>query len=154
MIFLGIDPGKTGAIAAIDGKGKLIDLADMPIAGSEINVAGLVSLLSQWDEARMATVEKTQAMPAIPRSTAHSLGLSEGVAIGVIVGLYIPLRSVRPAIWKRAMNVSADKDEARSAALRLFPDGADSLARKKDHGRAEAMLLAEYGRRAWIGANA
>ena len=35
-------------------------------------------------------------------------------------------------------------------AQRLFPTV--SLARKKDHGRAEALLIAEYARRHWSGA--
>jgi crossover junction endodeoxyribonuclease RuvC len=33
----------------------------------------------------------------------------------------------------------------RALALRLFPSTAEHFARKKDHGRAEAALIARYG---------
>jgi len=36
---------------------------------------------------------------------------------------------------------------ARERALELFPSAHVALARKKDHGRAEAMLIALYGLR-------
>jgi crossover junction endodeoxyribonuclease RuvC len=41
----------------------------------------------------------------------------------------------------------ADKDAARMRACQLFPSAANMLERKKDDGRAEALLIAEYGRR-------
>ena len=37
----------------------------------------------------------------------------------------------------------ADKETSRAMALRLWPSLASSLARKRDEGRAEALLLAE-----------
>jgi hypothetical protein len=40
-----------------------------------------------------------------------------------------------------------NKDSSRLAAMRLFPAMSEQLARKKDDGRAEAILLAEYARR-------
>jgi hypothetical protein len=40
-----------------------------------------------------------------------------------------------------------DKEKARQKALALFPQAAPWLTRKKDHQRAEAMLLALYGAR-------
>ena len=47
------------------------------------------------------------------------------------------------AIWKRALGLGKDKEQARLRAMQLFA-GAD-LRRKKDHGRVEALLLAWYG---------
>jgi hypothetical protein len=38
-----------------------------------------------------------------------------------------------------------DKERARQKALELFPGAHALLARKKDHGRAEAALIALYG---------
>ena len=40
------------------------------------------------------------------------------------------------------LNLGKDKEAARLRAMLLFPDG--DLRRKKDHGRAEALLLAWY----------
>jgi hypothetical protein len=39
-----------------------------------------------------------------------------------------------------------DKDAARRLAQQWFPDLASSLIRKKDEHRAEALLIAYYGR--------
>ena len=47
------------------------------------------------------------------------------------------------AIWKCALGLGKDKEQARLRAMQLFA-GAD-LRRQKDHGRAEALLLAWYG---------
>jgi hypothetical protein len=43
------------------------------------------------------------------------------------------------------MGLSSDKAASLDKARLLFP--AASLDRKKDHNRAESLLLAEYGRR-------
>jgi hypothetical protein len=41
------------------------------------------------------------------------------------------------------MGLGKDKEQARLRAQQLFP--AADLRRKKDHGRAEAILLGRYG---------
>ena len=49
--------------------------------------------------------------------------------------------------WKKAMGVTADKRSSRDVAARRWPTEAHRFARVRDDGRAEAALLAEYGRR-------
>jgi crossover junction endodeoxyribonuclease RuvC len=44
------------------------------------------------------------------------------------------------------MNLPKDKDAARRMAQQWFPDRASELKRKKDEHRAEALLIALYGR--------
>ena len=71
---------------------------------------------------------------------------------GVLAGLGIPYELVTPQKWKRAMGVpSGDKSSSRPVALRLFPSLAAELRLKKDHGKADALLIAGYGRRRLIG---
>jgi crossover junction endodeoxyribonuclease RuvC len=67
------------------------------------------------------------------------------VAIGVIGAAAIPLHLVTPAKWKGHLRLSSDKEQARALALRLFPACSEHFKRKKDHGRAEAALIARYG---------
>eukprot|EP00899_Mesostigma_viride_P024690 jgi/Mesvir1/5405/Mv25557-RA.1 len=45
----------------------------------------------------------------------------------------------------RATAARRKKEESRALALAMFPELALALRRKKDHGRAEAVLLAAYG---------
>lgn len=54
---------------------------------------------------------------------------------------------VRPRIWKEALGLSSDKSASLELARSYFSDVAEMLARKKDDGRAEALLLCEYHRR-------
>ena len=64
---------------------------------------------------------------------------------GVLSTLGIPFTPVSPSKWKKTFNLGKDKNESRAAATRLFPDLASEFARKKDDGRAEAILIAKWG---------
>ena len=52
---------------------------------------------------------------------------------------------VLPQVWKKALGLKADKEESLIMARQLFPDALLNL--KKHHGKAEALLIAEYARR-------
>lgn len=55
---------------------------------------------------------------------------------------------VKPAVWKKALGLNKkDKDASIKKAIELFPEMESKLARKKDHDRAEALLLAYYGKK-------
>jgi len=69
-----------------------------------------------------------------------------GIWLGVMAALRMPYTPVRPVVWKKAFSLGKDKEASRLRAQQLFP--AADLRRKKDHGRAEALLLAWYGRHA------
>ncbi len=77
------------------------------------------------------------------------------VKVGLLqeVGLLrgeLPIEFVSPRVWKKRMGLTtADKETSRAMAIRMFPLLAKELARKGDDGRAEALLIAEYGRRIW-----
>lgn len=43
-----------------------------------------------------------------------------------------------------------EKDAARVKAMQLFPQVADQLSRKKDHGRADALLICAWAQRIGI----
>jgi hypothetical protein len=58
---------------------------------------------------------------------------------------------VPPATWKKAMRLKGGKDESREAAMRLWPASAGLFARVKDNDRAEAALIAEWGRNNLLG---
>lgn len=68
---------------------------------------------------------------------------------GMLVALGVAYEIVQPQVWKRAMmpGEARDKDAARLKAIQLFPAAAEELKLKKHHNRAEALLLAEWGRR-------
>ena len=59
----------------------------------------------------------------------------------------VPCVEVMAATWRRAAGIApgSDKERSRQMALQRWPDQAKYLGRKRDHGRAEAMLIAAYG---------
>lgn len=76
-----------------------------------------------------------------------AFGKAYGTLRGVVAALGIPMTVVSPVTWKRALGVPAAKDGARARASQLLPDAAAHWQRVKDHGRAEAALIALYGLR-------
>lgn len=157
--FVGIDPGLTGAWAAIDSAGKVVRIDDIPTMASggkgakvqrQVNPAALAadlrSLMSDGD-AVMVALERTSAMPGQGVSSMFSMGDSYGAIRAAVAIKSLPCEHVSPQSWKRAMGLDSDKERCRAKAIQLFPDAAELLARKKDHNRAEALLLAEWLRR-------
>jgi len=148
-MIVGIDPGLTGAVGVLDPDGNYVDVIDIPVMATgaksriknQINAAGLSRILEQ-QEIHVVVLELVNAMPSQGVASMFSLGDSFGTIRGVCGALKLPVELVRPASWKKHFNLGKDKDLARSLAIRLFPNA--PLDRKKDHGRAEALLLARY----------
>lgn len=152
MSILGIDPGLTGAIAIVNADGFIVE--DMPVMANGtsakvrnvVNAAELARVLRPHaDRIRVAYVERVSTMPGQGVASQGSLMHSAGVVEGVLAALGISLVLVTPGKWKKAMGLANDKEASRALAQRLFPDA--PLGRKKDHGRAEALLIATYGTR-------
>lgn len=146
--ILAIDPGKSGALAFLNGVAEVIAVYDMPVIGSgkgaEVSGAQLADLI-RLHRPRHAIIEQVGAMPGQGVSSMFRFGESYGVAKGVVAGCGVSFSLVTPAKWMREMSLSGkDKETHRQEAIRLFPSNCDILKRKKDHGRAEAILLAVW----------
>lgn len=150
--IVGIDPGITGALAMYDpASGRVLKVEDMPISakgtghGNQVAAHVLATLLRSWVPS-LAIVEAQGAMPKQGVTSMLSLGRTMGVIEGVLAALEVPYVTVRPGEWKRRAGLlKADKDQSRTLALQLNPQFAEALRRQKDHGRAEAMLIARFG---------
>jgi crossover junction endodeoxyribonuclease RuvC len=140
----GIDPGISGALAFYFPKAPDRVLAeDVPVAGENISGALLYDRLQQL-QPDVAIIELVSAMPGQGVSSTFKFGRAFGTAVGVIQAAGVPLHFVSPAKWKRHFGLPADKEAAREYALRMFPQTSEHFARKRDHGRAEAALIALY----------
>jgi crossover junction endodeoxyribonuclease RuvC len=146
--YLGIDPGLSGALAiveTINGVPVLVDAIDMPSTGTGAKARVDIIAAAQWiakHAPSMALVERAQAYPRQGASSGFSYGRAVG-AIEVTVALcQIPMTLVEASGWKRRLHLPGkDKEAARQRALQLFPAQHALLARKRDHGRAEAALI-------------
>jgi crossover junction endodeoxyribonuclease RuvC len=154
VIALGIDPGIRGGLAVVSNDGErvvMVDAIDIPAIGSgarERVDAIAVQNFIRRHAPTLALIERAQAMPRQGASSGFKYGRATGALEAAIVLSSIPIEIVEPSIWKRHWRLPGkDKEFARQRALELFPAAHAFFARKKDHGRAEAALLALYGLR-------
>lgn len=160
-LTFGIDPGISGAIATlIDGEpGPIIDMPKYSIKDqSEVDARALANFLrevmAQHPGAYVsACIERVRAMPAGRNEdgshrkqggqTMFVFGDNYGKPKAAFEILGIPYTRAEPMTWKRHYGlIGSEKDVARLVAIRRFPSMADQLKRKKDGGRADALLLA------------
>lgn len=168
MVFVGIDPGISGAIAVLNTETKAVDFIDTPTIKVKVGKSikqqqdpyAIVSILKALKDGKdiFAVIEKVNAMPAkgkngesIPlgATSLFNFGMGFGEWLGILAAVEIPHQQVAPRTWKTAMMPDASKEKGASIVIakQLFPQAADGLTRKKDHGRADALLMAAWARR-------
>ena len=146
--YVGIDPGKTGAIATISIREfELVNLTDVPMVNGDYNFYEMWKYLGtviQLHEATYLTLERQQAMPKQGVSSTFATGRGYG-AWEALCWITTPdFEIVSPRVWKKKLGLSSDKEESRELAIKLYPSMKEQLKRVKDHNRAEALLLAHY----------
>lgn len=153
MKILGVDPGLQGALATWDG--EILQICDVPIVkargrGNEINLPALVDMVRQLEPFEIAYVERNSVRPKEGISSAQKNGLVAGMLLGCIAMCCRKINRPTPQQWKKVMRLTKDKNYSITKAIETFPDYHGLFARKKDHGRAEAALLALYGYRQYL----
>lgn len=79
-------------------------------------------------------------------SLGDSYGVVRAIASCVRVNDSVHIRTVRPVEWKKFRGlIGEDKDKARLLAINLYHEYAHELKRKKDIGRGDAVMIADYG---------
>lgn len=148
-VIIGIDPGISGAIAIIGDHRAAPAVKDMPVMSKgtgkkqQVNAAELARMLASCAPS-VVYVERVSAMPEQGVVSMFAFGEAFGVIRGVLAAMNIPIELVTPQTWKRRFGLlGTEKDAARTKAIELYPTA--PLARKKDIGRADALLIARYG---------
>ncbi len=146
MIYIGIDPGKSGAFAVIDTTGHKTRVDVFSWDNKKfIEELGEISFIGA-----VCCVEKVGAMPGQGVTSMFNFGKSVGYIEGVLETLGIPYQLVPPQKWKKEYSLGSDKKQSIEVCKRLFPDV--SLRRTEkcttdNPDMAEALLMAEYARR-------
>jgi crossover junction endodeoxyribonuclease RuvC len=162
MISIGIDIGLTGAVARVDHSG-LAGVYDIPTVGDagkgrRIDGRALILLLRNIippGEACVVTFEDIRPRPmgnaGAHGNTMHSQGSlmrSRGTVEAALDIARLQWSVVQPQTWKRAFGLlKKGKDDALDIARTLYPTLVNDLKRKKDHNRAESLLIAHYALR-------
>lgn len=143
MTYIGIDPGKTGAMAVIN---KYVTKVIPFNPRSYIKELTAVTSFSSC----VCCLEHVSAMPGQGVTSMFHFGENFGWIQGVLEAFGIRYELVRPQKWKKEFSITGDKNSSIAVCKRLFP-GISLLpterCRKENDGMAEALLMAEYARR-------
>lgn len=152
MFTLGVDPGCTGALVLVDVDAlRVLRLLDIPLIRDKKLAWVDGAIVIDWlEECRpeIAVVERVHywSYDKHPSATSYMVRIAGGIEACLSV-LSIPIVHVEPSAWKRRAGLIG-KDKTASLALakaRLsWPAGTMRLEKHKD--RAEAALVALYGR--------
>lgn len=140
-IFIGIDPGVSGAITALNENGKVVALTKMPQTMGE-----LLSFLQQFtDNDTTCYLEKVHARPGDGAASMFKFGQGFGWLQMALLAAKIKTIEVLPNTWMRGLGIkSKKKDETKTAyknrlkfvAEQLFPDQKVTL------WNSDALLIA------------
>ncbi len=151
-LVLGVDPGFSGTLAIYDAlRHTIVSLIDMPVtkkkdAKTVIDLHALANFIDIYaKEISIAMVEEVHAMPDQGVTSMFRFGQGYGAVQGILASSLVPTFYVKPSVWKLQMGLSSDKSRSIEKAKTMFPTEHRYFTRKKDDGRAEALLLAVYG---------
>tara|TARA_R100001143_G_scaffold61314_1_gene61861 strand:+ start:428 stop:892 length:465 start_codon:yes stop_codon:yes gene_type:complete len=149
----GVDPGLDGACAII-GAPSVTRVEDCPVLKSgsgsrrEYDLIDLERWAHAFTECAFVVIEDPPPIPRFGVVTARSLGEAIGIWKAILSEKRVRHMFVAPSKWKADMGLRGKGKEASlKLARQLFPEAIPDLMRKKDDGRAEALLLAEWARK-------
>ncbi len=152
--IIGIDPGLLGAVAVLTGTDSLA-VFDMPTMTVERNgkakrqvsaseLAEIIYIMKNDD--CHVYCERVGAMAGQGVTSVFSFGRSFGMIEGILAAFKLPVTYVAPATWVKAVGRGQGKDASRARAMELFPNNQTDFKRVKDDGRADAALIAYWGK--------
>jgi len=152
-MIVGIDPGLKGGIATVELVCKTIfpHTVPMPVLkAAKGYVLDEATILSYVMNAELVVLELQGTRPDEGRVSAFTAGTNFGILRGICSGIPVPYEIVHPRTWKSEFGLNSSKASAIAVCQALFPGV--SLLRtdrctKPHDGMAEALLIAEYGRR-------
>lgn len=141
--YIGIDPGKSGALALLTEDGQCTVVPFQESAYTAI-------LKAASGPSSVCCLEKVGAMPGQGVVSMFNFGHNLGYIEGLLQAFDIPYQLVPPQTWKKEFCVTSDKNTSIEVCRKLFPHVSllpTARSRKPSDGMAEAMLMAEYARR-------
>lgn len=146
-VYVGVDPGKKGGYAVVYDNG--VGVAYPWDDAGFVNKMNDISATFNKDKIYVC-VEKVGAMPGQGVVSMFHFGKSAGFIEGVLNACYLTYELIPPRTWKSYYKLSSDKQESIDKCLELFPD-VNLLATERSHkpsdGMAEALLIANYGKK-------
>lgn len=151
-IFIGVDPGASGGLAFLDAAGHVLCTIDTPDNAVDLalNVSHALTESKRFRAVeRTCYIEDVNSMPGWGHVGPFTFGRYYGRVEGVLAAEGLIANYVVPRVWQRSLNIifpkktpSTDKKrELMNRARLIWPDATVT------HANADALLIAEYGRR-------
>lgn len=113
---LGIDPGLSGAVAALRLDGSEYTTWKMPVLSKSVDAVAFQDLLLRLRAdggIALCILEEALVMRLQSATSALTIGHNYGVLIGVLEVTRVPFQEMRPSEWKKAVIGSAPRMAAR-----------------------------------------
>ena len=135
---IGIDPGMSGGLAYITADTVIVS----KMGATERDTFEILQAYADH-QPTMAYIESVHSMPRQGVASSFKFGVNYGLLRGMLIALGIPFETVTPLTWQKLMRcqTKGDKNVTKAKAQELFPHI------KITHNIADALLIAEYGRR-------
>jgi len=152
--FIGIDPGIHGAVAfihCIESRGLPdVYVVDMPEGRKELCDFFTAQCFVPPMHTFVAGIENPQPVPLQRARSVATFWEGIGIIKGILLMLGVQVQAVRPQDWKTELGTRSNSTKqakalsiARARELFSWVD----LKDKRDAGRSDALLIAEYTRR-------
>lgn len=153
VIYVGIDPGKKGAVGAVHNEGQKVESWHVPMIAGEYDLPGMLRVLLRFQKLQkegvriVVGVEEQNARPTDSKHTVKMVGMAQAYWEMACAANHLAFQRISPLSWKRKyVNKGAPKAASILAATAIYPSASFPL--KKDEARAEALLIADYLMRA------
>jgi crossover junction endodeoxyribonuclease RuvC len=158
--IVGVDPGVSPTVCIlIDDPGKplAVEFYDKGETSYETIIGGsrrsrpsasFLRTIFANSLASLVVIEDVHSMPKQGLSSTFAFGYASGMIEGVACALQLPVLRVLPTVWKKAYRIQpkSNKGLSRHVASNLAPHLADEFTKIWQHDRAEAFLMAYWGR--------
>lgn len=151
MKIVAFDPGKIASYAIYDTREPhLIEIGTINLVGSgRLTRPCSLHLTRIAQDADAVVVEEVGARREQGVTSVFTFGLCVGTILGALGSLGVQLVTVTPQSWKSASRLNGlvgeeAKTAARAYATELWPGHEPLLRVKKNHGLAEAALMARW----------
>ena len=116
-VLVAFDPGISGAAAFYTVEtGQLVTAQDLLVVAGQVDAVSLANRLSEMKPVA-AFVERVGAMPKQGVSSTFKFGQANGVLIGILAALHVPMHFITPGVWKKHYGLDADKGKIPAEGL-------------------------------------
>jgi len=150
---MGVDPGISGGFAVLNGDGKILHVQSFKGSMTEQELVdstkiGVKILRANWPH--ICFMEKVGYIKGDGGKGAFTFGNVNALIKGALYAQGVDIRFVYPMVWQGRMDclTGGNKNISKDMAKALFADQGVKIT----HTNADALLIAEYGRRSLLSA--